>query len=205
MELLTSFLRVHRGIGFKLHVTALQSRAPSAVVRYQPVTVPCADLQHGLLLHMCCWLLARAALWESLVHISVVRAFCVTPMSSHSPNFSNPSPPCRGTKSPFPPRRSMERSRTIQAGLLDTPWGQWGWACVVTARHRPRPMAAGTGDVDSPFAHNLTNIHNQIMTFTASIWLRSSTRVHMQAEQPPPPPPPPPHTHTHTHIGRCRY
>lgn len=58
-------------------------------------------------------------LQRRLTDISVLGAFCVVQLKSHSPNFSTTSPRC-GTKNTSAPQGSVERSHTIQAGLLDT-------------------------------------------------------------------------------------
>lgn len=94
--------------------------------------------------------------------------------SSTATVLISPQPPCCGTKNTLPSQGSVERSRRIQAILLDTS-GVSGDGHVWKQEGLNQWQKA-------PFTHNLTNIHNLIMTFTPLIWPQSLTGVHMQAD-----------------------
>lgn len=108
---------VHCEIYFKLHFVHNMTESTVwlylCVVKYSSLIFPVCLLTCSI--HIYCWLL-----WRTLINISVVGAFCVIQLNSHSPNFST-TPRCGTKPPPRPPRRSEERSHTIQAGLLDSP------------------------------------------------------------------------------------
>lgn len=120
-------------------------------------------------------------LWRGLIDISVLWTFCVVQLKSHSPNFST---------TPSPPLSSAGASGKGHTQFRPAFWTLLGSAGMgMCGGRKTLTLANGSRPWENWLSctHILTNIHNLIMTFTASIWPQSLTWVHMQADHHSPP------------------